>query len=259
MFIMDAVPGAAPEAILSETSDYEQLGECDWSPDGARIAYYVLEYSAMSSSKSGVVRCDIYVMDALGGDSQLVFSDTQWIRGLDWSPDGTHIVFSSTRGGNYDIWVAPVSGGAPVQLTHDPADDTTPAWSPDGSRIAFASLRTGNSEVWLMTSTGEDPVQVTFGPGASGARPGPPMARESRSASATTTSETFGFCAGNEPCTAFMRFARPSCSHASPKRLSHSVPPARLRTRRGPLVKGVTMRRVLKGNLSIFILIVIVA
>jgi dipeptidyl aminopeptidase/acylaminoacyl peptidase len=164
MFIMDAVPSATPEGILSETNDYEQLRECDWSPDGSRIAYCLLEMSAVPPQTT--VGCDIYTVDISGGDSRLVFSDTKAISGLDWSPDGTHLVFSSTRGGDSDIWAIPASGGTPMQLAHDPDIDFTPSWSPDGSRIAFASRRTGELDIWFMASTGEDPVQVTFGPGA---------------------------------------------------------------------------------------------
>jgi Tol biopolymer transport system component len=164
MWIMDAIPYAAPQQILTETMDGEQFGECRWSPDGSRIAYYVTEYSAIPPST--VVRCDIYIIDVLGGDPQLVYHDMNQIKGMDWSPDGTTIAFGSTRGGNYDIWVLPVSGGIPVQLTHDPAFDMRPEWSPDGSRIAFVSDRTGNFEIWCMASTGEDPTRVTFGPGA---------------------------------------------------------------------------------------------
>jgi len=163
MWLMDAIPGAATEEVITETMDYEQFGECDWSPDGSRIAYYVREFSAIPPST--VVRCDIYIIDVLGGDSRPIYHDADQIWGVDWSPDGTKIAFGSMRGGSYDIWVIPVSGGIPVQLTHDPADDTMPAWAPDGSRIAFSSLRTGNHEIWVMAASGEDPTQVTFGPG----------------------------------------------------------------------------------------------
>jgi WD40 repeat protein len=164
MFIMDAVPSATPVGILSETIDNEQLRECDWSPDGSRIAYCLVVSSAVPPKTTGA--CVIYTIDVLGGDPRVVFSDTKAISGLDWSPDGTHLVFSSTRGGDSDIWAIPASGGTPIQLAHDPDIEFTPCWSPDGSQIAFASRRAGELDIWFMASTGEDPVQVTFGPGA---------------------------------------------------------------------------------------------
>ena len=59
-----------------------------------------------------------------------------------FSPDGRRLAFASNRAGNFDIWVQPVEGGDPIQLTNDPADDTQPDWSPDGNWIIFRSERT---------------------------------------------------------------------------------------------------------------------
>ncbi len=69
-----------------------------------------------------------------------------------WSPDGTYIAFHSNRGGTYNIWVIPASGGEAVQLTSGPYDDVTPAWSPDGNGIAFTFNRSGNQDIWVLES-----------------------------------------------------------------------------------------------------------
>jgi hypothetical protein len=53
----------------------------------------------------------------------------------DWSPDGSRIVFASTRFLAGGIYVMAADGSNPVRLTAG----GTPAWSPDGSTIAFAS------------------------------------------------------------------------------------------------------------------------
>jgi hypothetical protein len=60
-----------------------------------------------------------------------------------WSHDGRFIAYSSDRGGNFDIWVQPVGGGDPVQVTHSPSTEWQPDWSPDGNSIAFRSEREG--------------------------------------------------------------------------------------------------------------------
>ncbi len=61
----------------------------------------------------------------------------------DISPDGTEIAFSANidESGvdpNFDIFVMPIDGGTPRNLTTDnPADDVAPLYSPDGRHLAF--------------------------------------------------------------------------------------------------------------------------
>jgi len=73
------------------------------------------------------------------------------------SPDGKLIAFASDRGGdNLDIWVRQASGGDPIQLTRDPADDHQPSFSPDGGQIVFRSEREGGGIYIISALGGED-------------------------------------------------------------------------------------------------------
>jgi dipeptidyl aminopeptidase/acylaminoacyl peptidase len=84
----------------------------------------------------------------------------------DLSPDGTKIVFASTRaGGPALIHVMNVDGSGVVQLTDVPSGDTLPAWSPDGTKIAFQSLRDGNYEIYVMNADGSGQTNLTQHPG----------------------------------------------------------------------------------------------
>jgi Tol biopolymer transport system component/DNA-binding winged helix-turn-helix (wHTH) protein len=60
-----------------------------------------------------------------------------------FSPDGRFVAYTSNTSGNFDIWIAPLDGGAATRLTDDPAHDTQPDWSPDGRSILFRSERDG--------------------------------------------------------------------------------------------------------------------
>ena len=61
-----------------------------------------------------------------------------------WSPGGDSLVFTSNRSGNDDLWIVPLTGGTPSQLTFNHTGDYHPCWSPTASIIAFCSERNGN-------------------------------------------------------------------------------------------------------------------
>ena len=77
-----------------------------------------------------------------------------------WSPDGRFIAYASDKAGNFDIWVQPVGGGDPVQVTRSAAQDTQPDWSPDGSthRVPVGARRGG---LFLVPALGGVERQLT--------------------------------------------------------------------------------------------------
>jgi eukaryotic-like serine/threonine-protein kinase len=128
-----------------------------FSPDGKRIVFH--------SDRTGSL--EIWVCDADGRNLlQLTSISGGHITGTPrWSPDNRQIVFDSQAGGQaggqYDIFVIAVDGGAPRRVTDDPSDDAVPSWSADGRAIYFASNRTGRHEVWKTRVDGGPAVQVT--------------------------------------------------------------------------------------------------
>jgi Tol biopolymer transport system component len=76
------------------------------------------------------------------------------------SRDGEWIAYTSDKSGNFDVWVRRISGGDPVQVTHDKAADYQPDWSPDGSRLVFRSERAGGG-LFVTPVTGGNAQRIS--------------------------------------------------------------------------------------------------
>jgi len=59
------------------------------------------------------------------------------------SRDGRLLVYSSDRAGqgDLDLWLQPLAGGKPVQITRSPGADVTPDFSPDSAWVVYRSNR----------------------------------------------------------------------------------------------------------------------
>lgn len=79
------------------------------------------------------------------------------------SPDGRTIAYTiaeTDRAANKrttHIYLVPIEGGEPKQLTTGASSSSLPRWSPDGKRIAF----TREGQVWVMNVDGSDAKKVT--------------------------------------------------------------------------------------------------
>lgn len=124
-----------------------------WSPDGSQIAYLV------GSDFSN----ELAIADANGQNARVLTSGMRILAAeYDWSPSGTHIVFTSQRDGNIEIYMVNITNGAIINLSRHQREDFAPQWSPNGDKIAFISTRNGGYHVFLMTADGVDVQQLTF-------------------------------------------------------------------------------------------------
>lgn len=83
------------------------------------------------------------------------------------SPDGKWVAYTiavpnlEENHFNSDVWIIPLSGGEPFQLTRSPKSDYSPKWSPDGKRIAFISARDGVANLYLISFEGGEARKIT--------------------------------------------------------------------------------------------------
>jgi len=119
-------------------------------------------------SGTGIEQFEVYVMNA-DGTAQTRLTNNSVYDGMPYfSPDGTRIVFASTRDGNYEIYTMNIDGTNVNRLTNNSALDLTPKWSPDGAKIVFGSHRDGNSNLYVIDADGNNLQALTTNPGNDG-------------------------------------------------------------------------------------------
>jgi eukaryotic-like serine/threonine-protein kinase len=115
------------------------------SPDGRRVA----AFRATQGNQ------DIWIIDA---DRLTRFTfDSSFDRFPIWSPDGSRIVFDSTRKGHRDLYSKLSNGGASEELLLESSQDKGAGdWSSDGRFIAVASADPqGAYDLWMLPMQGD--------------------------------------------------------------------------------------------------------
>lgn len=114
------------------------------SPDGKRLACVYLD----DPSKPW----KLAIMAAEGGPPAKLFdiSHGAWRAGIRWTPDGGAIAYALEAGGVSNIWLQPLEGGPPEQLTHFNSDLIFDfSWSRDGKQLALARGNVSNDMVLI--------------------------------------------------------------------------------------------------------------
>jgi len=110
-----AIFGYAALSASAETPRW--LRNTAISPDGSTIAF--------------TYKGDIFTVPSAGGKASQLTSNQAYDTAPLWSPDGSKIIFSSSREGSMDIYSVDAKGGTPVRLTTNSASETPIAFLND--------------------------------------------------------------------------------------------------------------------------------
>src|SRR4051794_23077093 len=82
---------------------------------------------------------EVFTLNSDGSAFAALTTGANAAQGGEWSPDGAHIAYSRTVGGNRDIYIANADGTGETRLTTSVDDQAGPTFSPDGKQIAYIS------------------------------------------------------------------------------------------------------------------------
>jgi gamma-glutamyltranspeptidase/glutathione hydrolase len=104
------------------------------------------------------VQGDLWIASKSGQWTRIT-SGPAWDREPAWSADGSSLVFSSDRSGEFDLWRISVgasgASGEAERITTSPLPDGQPALAPDG-RIFFVRGRLGAAVLWVRQPNGSE-------------------------------------------------------------------------------------------------------
>ena len=94
----------------------------------------------------GLFDYDIFTRDLATGEVAQLTSSPGYDAEATLSPDGSTIVFTSTRSGDLELWTMNADGSSPRQLTNELGYEGGAFFSPDGSEIVYRAFRPENAE-----------------------------------------------------------------------------------------------------------------
>jgi hypothetical protein len=152
---ISAETGLAAKSPPSLALDLGEIGDAlTFTNDGRRLLY---------TKQTGFT--NLWVARMKGPGESPAFTQEQLTTGglfdltPSISPDGELLAFSRGKGQPFNLFVMPIAGGSPRQITFLETLVFYPAWSPDGDEIAFSSNQGGTATVWKVGARGGNPRQ----------------------------------------------------------------------------------------------------
>lgn len=148
------------EKLRKITDDIFSDLEPSYSPDGKHIAFRSDRGNYIDPSRIpenfnithfNYRNYDIYTVE-LDERNKIhrITATSSWEKYPAWSPDGTHLVFTSDRSGVYNIYMHNLDTGDEYPITNVITGIDHISWRGDGSRLAFTSFYYGGYDIYLL-------------------------------------------------------------------------------------------------------------
>lgn len=149
-----AATGGTPQAL---TPGGEQVGNLAISHDGKRLAY------VQNIRDSNIWQLEVSDSQSPPIAPAPLIASTRLEMHPEFSPDGKHIAFVSTRSGWREVWLSDSAGHSLVQLTRFNGPFVgSPKFSPDGKQIAFdCTAENDQRDIYIVGITGGAPRRLT--------------------------------------------------------------------------------------------------
>jgi len=123
------IDATAPDELLLEGSG--DFTPTDWSADGRFIAY---------ADRSSAISSDLWALPLFGDRKPFPLAQTEFAESSAvFSPDGRSIAYSSTEGGQPNVYVQPFpAGGGRYQVSRD--GGSRPVWRANGKELFYLGL-----------------------------------------------------------------------------------------------------------------------
>ncbi|MFQ5742164.1 MAG: S9 family peptidase [Acidobacteriota bacterium] len=104
------------------------------SPDGEKIVYVRNFIDIMSDQ----ARSNLWIINFDGSGNRPLTTGNESDSSPRWSPDGTRLLYASTKEGGVELWLRWMDAGQTAKLTNLTRTPNSVYWSPDGDWIAFS-------------------------------------------------------------------------------------------------------------------------
>lgn len=152
---MTAPPAHVQTLKLEDLRRNVSLTAPQISPDGKSVAVLVRR----SDFKKDRNVYDLVLIDVATTSARTLLHDAAGISNVEWSPDGSRIAYIARAGSGDDaenqLFVLPMNGGEPVQLTKQAHGVDGLDWRPDGGAIAFSGSTAAPNEAAIKAHADE--------------------------------------------------------------------------------------------------------